>query len=172
MRYRNDLTATYVKSILDYFPDTGVFKWKHRVDVPREWNARWAGREAGANAGSSHNIIIRYKAYKAHRLAWLIVTGSWPLQLIDHRDLDPLNNKWDNIREASGTDNKANIRRLSNNTSGFKGVSFYKSRNKYESYININGKRKRLGYFETAEEAHSAYRQASLSLFGEYARFE
>ena len=44
-----------------------------------------------------------------------------------------------------------------NNTSGFKGVSFNKPVNKYQALININGKRKHLGYFETAEEASKAY---------------
>jgi len=87
---------------------------------------------------------------------------------IDHKNNDPLDNRRCNLRVCSHQENMFNRLINKNNKSGFKGVSFYKSTNKYRSQISINKKIKTIGYFETAEEAHEAYCKKAQELYGEY----
>lgn len=91
---------------------------------------------------------------------------------VDHVNGDGLNNLPHNVRSATQSQNCHNAGIRSNNTSGFKGVTFYKSRNNWMAQIWVNGKRKGLGYFITPEEAHEAYCQAAKDLHGEFARTE
>jgi len=85
-----------------------------------------------------------------------------------------LNNSDKNIRIGTASQNNQNSRKRSDNTTGFKGVYFYKDgRPKpYWAYITVNRKRIGLGYYEKAEEAHEAYCEAAKKYFGEFARFE
>ena len=76
---------------------------------------------------------------------------------VDHIDKNRLNNIVENLRWVSQSENCRNIGMLKNNTSGYKGVSFYKRYNKYEANICYEGKKHRLGYFHTAEDAAKAY---------------
>ena len=136
---RNDLTAAYVRSILDYDPETGWFRWKWRDDLRRCDNARCAGNVAGAQDGNGyHRIRIDGRRYKAHRLAWLIVTGAWPAEQIDHRNGVRDDNRVANLREATNRENGRNGRLPRNNTSGFKGVSWHRQSRRWQAYIMID----------------------------------
>jgi hypothetical protein len=74
-----DIDAEYVRRCLDYDPDTGIFRWRVRDDVPRRWNTRYAGRVAGyLNADGYRVIIIGNHSWMAARLAWIWMHGSWP----------------------------------------------------------------------------------------------
>ena len=88
----------------------------------------------------------------------------------DHRDLDRLNNRRDNLRPASSSENKANVSLRSDNTSGFKGVSWWKDRNKWRADGMISKKQVHLGTFDTAEAASEAYSNWAEKTFGEFAR--
>src|SRR5437762_1298651 len=59
--------------------------------------------------------------------------------ILDHKDRNYLNNQIDNLRSATISQNKINSKLQRNNTSGFKGVCFYKARNKWVAYIKVNG---------------------------------
>jgi hypothetical protein len=72
---------------------------------------------------------------------------------VDHIDNNRLNNSIFNLRFATHKENSQNKQIGKNNTSGYKGVSFTKSKNKWRAYIGIDGKLKHLGYFDTIEEA-------------------
>jgi hypothetical protein len=98
------------------------------------------------------------------------MTGRWPRKQVDHKDTDPANDRWENIRQASNAENCRNQRRPRNNTSGFKGVSLHRLTGKYQSYIRKDGRRIHLGLFPSALLAHRAYKAASKKLFGEFAR--
>jgi hypothetical protein len=98
------------------------------------------------------------------------MTGEWPASLVDHKDLDGLNNKWLNLREATHSTNKANRAAPANNTTGFKGVSFNKAQGLYQASICRQYKQMHLGFFDTAELAAAAYEKAARELFGEFAR--
>ena len=100
----------------------------------------------------------KWKLLSVHRLvgiAFLENLDNKPM--IDHIDNNPGNNNVKNLRWCSQKDNLANQDKQKNNTSGYKGVAYHKHKNKYQAQININGKIKHLGLFETAEEASRCY---------------
>lgn len=170
---RNDLTADYVRSILDYNPETGVFVWKHRDDVPNHVNVRLAGKTAGVMyEGGYIKIKIHDKHYAAHRLAWLYKTGEWPKDEVDHRDTKRNNNGFMNLREATLAKNQMNTGTPKNNKSGYKGVSWWKKQKRWVAQIGYNKKRIFLGYFKTAEGAYAAYCNASKKYHGEFGRIK
>jgi len=163
----------YLKSALHYDPDSGIFTWRHRPDLSPRWNTRFAGKKAGCvNKARRHVHVIRIndELHLAHRLAWLYMTGEWPACQIDHRNCDSLDNRWPNLREATGSQNQSNTRLQKNSTTGFKGVTFMKSHKKYVAQISVNYKHVHLGYFDTTEEAHTAHCAAAKQHRGEYAR--
>lgn len=88
---------------------------------------------------------------------------------IDHVNCNGLDNRKENLRYATSQQNKRNREKGKNNTSGFKGVSFRKDRNKWRAHITIDYKYRHLGHYDTAIEAAVAYNQAALKFFGEYA---
>ena len=162
------LTQARLCELLHYDPDSGEFRW--RADMRS--NVR-AGDIAGCRMRSEYwTIHIDGRNYRAHQLAWLYMKGEWGRPLIDHRDGNPLNNRWSNLRLASHTDNAANRPRLRSNTSGFKGVSFDRRRGNWIAQITYQGRRYFIGRYPTAEEAHEAYVTAARLLCGEFARTE
>lgn len=175
------ITAEYARLILDYDMETGVFRWRNR---PREhfstdrawktWNARFACNEAGTiiGCGGYRRIKIDASSYRAHRLAWLYMTGSWPIAEIDHIDGCKGANEWANLREATHVENMYNKPVYSNNKSGTKGVSWSKLSGKWIVRIGVNGERLYLGSFdeEKLDDASSAYKHAASKLHGEFAR--
>ena len=176
---KSDLTAEYLRSILDYDPETGLFTWRERPDTDLPWNRKYAGKRAGTlrsySAGKPGKyvvIMINGKNYLAHRLAWLWVKGEWPPGDLDHRDGNGANNAIENLRPAACWQNLANQGLSRANTTGFKGVTLRKSTGRYVAQIHVHGKNRHLGYFDSPEEAHAAYRKAAREHFGEFARFE
>jgi hypothetical protein len=90
-------------------------------------------------------------------------------ELADHIDNDGLNNRRDNLRLATRTQNAGNSRTWVNNSSGYKGVYFYKATGKYAAHIKDGPKQRTIGYFDTPEDAHIAYLEAAKRYFGEFA---
>ncbi|PFH12876.1 AP2 domain-containing protein [Burkholderia sp. JKS000303] len=90
---------------------------------------------------------------------------------VDHRDGDGLNNQRNNLRPATDAQNMWNSRRPRNNTSGYKGVSYYTAKRKWCAEISAHSKRKKLGYFDSPEEAYAAYCRAAAELHGEFFNF-
>lgn len=158
------LSAEGLRALLEYDPASGVFHWKIRPHRGRTL--------AGALAGSLNRdgyrvIMIKNRAYMAHRLAWLHVHGEWPRNEVDHANRIRSDNRIANLREATRTQNRANTTIRRNNTSGFKGVTLLKK--PWRARIKVNGKIIELGKFKTAEEAHAAYVAAAEKYHGEYA---
>src|SRR5271168_635905 len=110
------ITASDLRKIISYDADTGIFIWRHRDgDIPeiRRWNTRYAGMHAGCqNAKGYVTLHIDHdglkKHLKAHRLAWLYVTGEWPAKEVDHINLIKSDNRWANLREATPSQNLGN----------------------------------------------------------------
>lgn len=124
------LTQVKLKEILHYCPETGVFTWI----APTKGNtvygavAGWIDQHGTSKHLHYRRISIKSKNHRAHRLAFLFMTGRFPV-LVDHIDGNGLNNAWINLREIhSAHDNQLNARKASNNTSGVRGVSWH-SRN-------------------------------------------
>lgn len=131
-----------------------------------------ANQHPGRVNGNGYlEICIDGRLYAAQRLAWLYMTGEWPVVDIDHWDLDKLNNRWGNLRKASKAQNQANTTTRKSNRSGFKGV-FATARHpdRWQSQIRINGVRKHLGTFDTPEQAGAAYASALAATHGEFGR--
>lgn len=106
------------------------------------------------------------KRVRMHRL---IIGAAGPAR-VDHRDGNGLNNRRDNLRIATASQNMANCIGHKNNTSGYKGVYFVKKKNRWRVQIYCQNKRYTFGYFKTKEQAALRYNQAAIELFGEFAR--
>lgn len=149
-----------VREHLDYNPADGSFHW-----VSHFWAGN-VGRVAGTTNASGY-VVVRVcgKLYYAHRLAWLLSTGGWPKQSIDHINGNRADNRISNLRDVSQQVNVENLRGPQrNNTTGFIGVTFDKRKKRFVAQIKVNYKVKRLGKFKTAEEAHNAYLAAKRTL--------
>jgi hypothetical protein len=155
------LTQEQLKEILHYDPETGIFRWRvstaHRV---KPWDV------AGTKTDTGY-ILIGHKniSLKAHRLAWLYMTGEWPKHQIDHKDGSPSNNSWQNLRQATHKQNLENQPLRQDNTSGFRGVSWDKKKKKWEANLGHYRKKIFIGYFDTAEEAAQAAAAKRAELF-------
>lgn len=150
------LTAELARKVFAYDTATGELRWL----VSPARNVK-AGSVAGVFHARDGYRYITYckKSYLAHRIVWLMHTGSWPSKFIDHVDGDRKNNLFTNLRQADHTINAQNIKTTgARNTSGVLGVRFRKG--KFEAAISCKASGKRsiyLGRFTTADAAHHAY---------------
>lgn len=140
------------------------------------WKILFPGKFAGTKCKPGKNyqaefikIALERLDFKAHRICWIIYydrkikTG----HVIDHINGNPLDNRIVNLRECLNNQNCMNSKTPKSSSTGFKGVS--KCGNKYRSYITKNKKQIHLGLFDTLLDAHEAYTQSAVKLFGEFA---
>ncbi|KKO58000.1 AP2 domain protein [Serratia ureilytica] len=133
------------------------------------WNAKYAGRPAGeicVPKGSRTKYVrieINGKKYKAHQIIWEMHYGAPPQgKCIDHIDGNGLNNHISNLRLVTHQENMKNRPRPQNNTSGIVGVLWNKAEEKWQAYINFEGKQHHLGSFGGIFEAACARKSAEL----------
>lgn len=159
------ITAEELRSALHYEPETGVFSWReNRGSVMK------AGDEAGTLNPQGYRFIrLGGRTYRAHRLAWLYMTGKWPEEDVDHINRIPGDNSWANLRAATRSQNCANQRTPKHNTSGFKGVTRARCKDRWEAHIIVKGKKIYLGRYDSPEQAHAAYVAGAAKLCGEFA---
>lgn len=154
------LTQDQLKSNIHYCPDTGSFT-----------RIRGDARHLGLITNNTDNGYLKFRflgqTYKAHRLAFLYMTGHFPLNDVDHKNNLRHDNRWSNLRNATRGENSRNGCTRKNNTSGYKGVG--KKGVRYHAQITKNRRIRFLGSFDTPEEAHEAYKKAALELHGEFA---
>jgi len=172
-----------LRKLLRYEPETGKLFWRERTpdmfDAGKRspggrcarWNTMFAGKSALASPDKDGYLKgkIFDRTHKSHRVIWALHTGAWPVEHIDHIDGDPANNRIENLREATRSENKCNSGAYKNNTSGYKGVSRDKDKKKWRAQIGKNGKLRHLGYFDCPQEAHAAYCAAAKEMHGKYA---
>lgn len=162
----DDLTATELRRLLSYDPDTGVFR--RRVSMS---NRTPIGSVAGSVATNGYRYItVNGRKYLAHRLAWLYVHGVWPQGHVDHRNGETDNNRIVELREASPSQNLANRGAQRNNKCGSKGVHWNSERQKWVAQIHSYGATVPLGRFDKKADAEAAYARAAKVMFGEFAR--
>ena len=148
----NSITQTDCQALFKYNSDTGILTWRERSDVPKNWNTRYAGTEAGSeHVYGYRNVCINYISYPVHRIVWLYVHGSWPNE-IDHINRVRNDNRLINLRSVTRSENNKNHSMQNNNTTGITGVT-RRSNGIYEARISINGKRKHLGQSRSLEKA-------------------
>lgn len=160
------LTHEHLLSVLHYDEETGLFTWLKKRGKGNP------GDVAGSidNAGY-RRIMVAGERFFAHRLAWFYVYKTWPVNQIDHINVDNSDNRIANLREATQSQNQAN-KPLNSKISGtgLKGVSYHKKQKRFFSRIRVNRKLIHLGCFDNAEDAHAAYVVAANDLYGAFAR--
>jgi hypothetical protein len=155
------ISQSYLKEILNYDENTGIFTWKvSRGRICKKGNI------AGTTDSWGHRqICIDGIKILAHRLAWIYVYGEKPKKQIDHIDGNKQNNSIKNLRDVDQFKNQQNRTKARvDSSTGFMGVS--KDGSKYKATIKVNKKRFYLGMFKTAEDAFEAYKKAKLQLHG------
>lgn len=155
-----NLTQDYLKSILRYDPETGLFSWAKKIP-----HSKFVAQAGGLCSQKYWRIKINKRSHKAHRLAWLYAFGEFPQSQIDHINGNKSDNRLCNLRLASNAENQMNRAKAAvTNNSGFLGVNFNKEVGKFAARIQINGKRIHIGYFDTPGEASCAYIAKKLEL--------
>ena len=113
----------------------------------------------------------RRSRLQCHRVIWLLVYGSWPEGILDHKNGNRTDNRIENLRIATHAQNIANAKVLRTNTSGYKGVNKRRS-GKWQAVITVNQKKTSLGTFADIEDAAAAYAKAARSAFGDFANVD
>lgn len=111
-------TQDQLREMFDYDQNIGLLICKKRLG-----SRSIVGAEVGWEDGGYKNVKLAGKNYRQHRVIWKWMTGKDPENKIDHKDTNRLNNKWNNLREASNEQNGFNKPLQVNNTSGIKGLS-------------------------------------------------
>lgn len=156
------LTQETVRKLFDYRSD-GNLIWKIKAA-----NCVHIGDVAGGKKSDGYYVVPVCGKYRTvHRVIFLWHNGYIP-DYIDHLDNDKSNNRIENLRPATKSQNGCNRKLLRNNTSGFKGVRWHKLKSKWQSSIMFNSKAIHLGYFSTPEDAYIAYCDAGRKYHGEF----
>jgi hypothetical protein len=134
--------------------------------------SRKAGEFADNNFRSGgHRMVYAYGSHwLAHRVAFALAHGRHPVGYLDHINGNAADNRPENLRECSHTQNLYNRKLNANNSSGIKGVHHRKDNGKWRAYLTVEGKLLRFGEFETKAEATQVIREARERLHGEFAR--
>jgi hypothetical protein len=146
--------------------DDSDYEWLSQYKWFAKWNKDKRGYYACRNSARENG---KQYTIRMHREILGLQRGD--KREGDHKEpKETLNNQRSNLRIARKDQNQCNRASNSNNTSGFKGVAWYPKYGKWVARIGVSGKRIFLGYFDTAEEAHEAYRVAAEKYHGEFAR--
>lgn len=166
-------SADDISNLVDYNHETGKLIWLPRLHNFGRRKFRHAGKMAFNTtkpSGYKQGNLLG-KTYYAHRVAWAIYYGSWPNKSIDHINGIKTDNRISNLRLAEDSENQYNKTRQSNNTSGYKGVSWSTSNSGWIAQIRHGRVSECLGTFKSAELAHNAYKKAADRLHGEYKNY-
>jgi hypothetical protein len=156
----------YLKSILDYDPTSGQMVW--RQDRRGKNGMIRAGQSAGCVRAGYVFIGIDRSNYSRAALAWFWMTKDWPIKTVDHISGDRVDDRWENLRLASRTENNRNKAVRSDNKSGVTGVSWDSNRKKWAARIKHDDKYHALGRYDCIAAAIIARQQAEIELFGEF----
>lgn len=160
-----DLTQDILKQFLEYDPETGDWRWlKSTGKMINE------GDSAGTISVHGYRIITFLGVkYRAARLAFLYITGSWPKKEADHDNRCKLDDRWSNLFDRTRSENQLNRDLQSNNTSGVRGVYWDADREKWNVQIKKDNINHFVGRFDSFEEAVAARDSAATNLHGDFA---
>tara|TARA_R110002073_G_C9093991_1_gene548053 strand:+ start:48 stop:539 length:492 start_codon:yes stop_codon:yes gene_type:complete len=157
-----ELTLDLVNKLFRYDKETGDLIHKANKGTAK------AGDKAGSVNGSGYVVTgIEGNKYRNHRIIFLMHRGFLP-DCLDHIDNNKLNNRIENLRPATLSQNQQNRRICKRNTSGVKGVRWNEPYNMWSASVTLNGKRKHVGHFRTVPEAEVAVRKVREQLHGEF----
>ena len=165
------LTQDQIKAMFEYRPDGNLIR---RVAVAGR------GHCVGAVVGFKPKQVSRNNRYATtkvsgqhwtvHRLIYLYHHG-WVPEQLDHINGNTLDNRIENLRPADQSSNMCNRKRFLNNKSGVKGVSWHSHQKKWFVYLDVNKKRKNIGYFDDLEFAELAANEARAKFHGAFANY-
>jgi hypothetical protein len=156
------ITQAQVQELFNYDPDTGVLTHK------TSFSHRKIGRAVGSYTGNGYlQVNIKCKSHLVHRICFLHYHGQLPA-MVDHIDTDKSNNRILNLRECTSQENSFNSKIRIDNTSGIKGVSWYKRIKSWQASIVISRKKIWLGNFKDIEDARKAVEAARVKYHKEF----
>ena len=161
-----------LRQLLHYEPETGKLFWKprdislfegkYRQRAHAIFAARFEGKEAltADNGYGYKQGRIFDKLHMAHRVIWALVHGEWPSQDVDHINGNRSDNRAENLRAVSRTENMRNARRPNHNTSGHIGVRWQPNAGKWRARIKVDRRTIHVGYFDSLDAAVAARKEA------------
>jgi hypothetical protein len=148
-----------LREMFHYDPHTGLLTRKR---AGKGGNAPIGDAVGCPNASGHLRVKMKARGYAVHRLIWRMVTGEDPeLDVIDHKDLNPANNRWGNLRRVSYSINCLNSNRT-NKSKVYPGV--HRNKGRWVARIGVNYRRVHLGYFDNVEDAIAARKAAEVQL--------
>lgn len=154
------MNQEYLKTILNYDPETGIFSWAKRGKGIR------AGKPVGSPDRDGYLYLTHLKSrYAMHRVAWLYVTGKWPVDQIDHKNRNRSDNRFENLRECSALENLRNRRFADRDVE----PGVHPSGKKYRVRVWVDGRNQHFGTFEDPELAALVAKEARRIHHGEFA---
>lgn len=183
MKIRDYISQEHVKneirSRFNYNKNTGELTWAFRDESIKRnvyFNKTFKGKVVGSLRTDKTGytaVMVPLEVFGkrfsliAARVCWLVETGDWPKNTIDHINGDSTDNRWSNLRDVTQGVNNANKRVYKRNSVGFKGVN--KHHGKYWARVSYNKTTHTLGHYNTPEEAAHAYDNKALELWGDKA---
>jgi hypothetical protein len=169
-----ELTDSFMRECFNYVD--GLLIWKERpkshfVDAWRQkiFNSRQAGKTAGSQHDGYWSVTFSGARVGNHRIVFLLHHGFLPEE-VDHIDGNPGNNKIENLRAATHSQNLKNMKHSIANTSGRKGVYLNKKTGRWRASIRVSGKLKHLGLFKEYSDAVATRAAAEKEHYGEFNR--
>lgn len=161
-------TQEVIRELLVY--KDGELIWRERGYGT--FDKQFAGKKAG-HINKDGKLAIgfnQYGLFLANTVTWVYHNGEIPEGYdVDHKDNDKLNNKIENLRLATRSQNLYNTRIRSDNLSGIKGVSFNPNNNNWRARLYVDKTKIEVGSFETKELAAQAIAEAREKYHGEFA---
>lgn len=165
-----ELTVERVFEALTFHPDTGRFFWRR----PSKYHSEKAGSEAGCpqptHCGKLYWVIrLDGRGYRRGRLVFFVLNGRWPEPCVDHISGDSLDDRPENLREATIAENAMNHKRRARRIQLPMGVRLVRGSGRYQARISHNKRQHHLGCYDTPEEAQAVYAAKRKEMFGEFA---
>lgn len=154
------IAANDLKEIISYDPASGGFLWK----VSRSKKVKVGARIGSWDLYGYQTVRIDGRSYKLHRLAWLYMTGEWPVGDVDHINGVRHDNRFSNLRDVPRGQNLENRRAANPGKKSGLPLGVHRERYAFSARISRDNCSIVLGHFPTPEEASAAYIQAKRAL--------
>lgn len=159
------MNQSRVRDLLDYDRHTGGLLWRVSRGSVR------AGQRAGTVKRDGYRrVMIDGREWPEAHVVWLWVHGTLPPLQVDHINLNKADNRIDNLRLATCSQQQANTRPSKRNKHGCKGLKWRADRRKWRVDIYVNGCAKTVGHYTHKPDAIAAYALAARKHFGDFAR--
>lgn len=156
-------TGQYIAFVDPIDADLAEFSWRAAIMSKNVYASRYT-----YDTNNFRVTLPLHRVIMKRILGRELVRG----EIVDHKDCDTLNNRRSNLRIVTRVQSNQNRRKRSDNTSGYKGVTWNKRTQRWRASIGANGKHINLGHFDNPEDAYEAYCKAAKELHGEFARLD